>query len=72
MASSNQKIKDLEKDIKTPSEKMHMTTDFGHKIANPDNWLKVVSENRTGPHLLEDQQAREKVSVEAVRTLHTS
>lgn len=39
-----------------------MTTDYGIKVSDPDHWLRVVDEKRTGPSLLEDPIAREKVS----------
>ncbi|KAF8520224.1 catalase [Hysterangium stoloniferum] len=52
-------------------EHARMTTDFGVKIEDPENWLRVmnegvggkdeVREKGTGPALLEDQIAREKI-----------
>jgi catalase len=53
---------DLQKDTIDIHSKQHMTTDHGVKISNPDQWLRVVDENKTGPSLLEDQIAREKVT----------
>ncbi|PKY05614.1 catalase-domain-containing protein [Aspergillus campestris IBT 28561] len=38
-----------------------MTTDYGIKVSDPDHWLRVVDEKRTGPSLLEDPIAREKI-----------
>jgi hypothetical protein len=38
-----------------------MTTELGYKVSNPDNWLKVVSNDRVGAHFLEDQVGQEKV-----------
>lgn len=38
-----------------------MATDSGVKISDPDNWLRTVDGSHTGPSLLEDQIAREKV-----------
>lgn len=52
---------DLQKDTVDVYAKQHMTTDHGVKISNPDQWLRVVDEKKTGPSLLEDQIAREKV-----------
>jgi catalase len=43
------------------TNKTKLTTDFGCPISNTDNWLKAVGPQRTGPSLLEDQIAREKV-----------
>ncbi|PYI31101.1 catalase-domain-containing protein [Aspergillus indologenus CBS 114.80] len=41
--------------------KLPMTTDYGIKIADPDHWLRVADAKRTGPSLLEDPIAREKI-----------
>ncbi|KAF1808328.1 catalase [Eremomyces bilateralis CBS 781.70] len=38
-----------------------ITSDYGVKQVNTDDWLKVVNENHTGPALLEDPFAREKI-----------
>lgn len=59
----SKKVGDLERDIKDQHSKQHMTTDFGSKIDDPDHWLKVANEDKIGPHLLEDQQARERASL---------
>jgi catalase len=67
MASENSKsgadgkFADMAKDTVDAHAKQHMTTDYGIKISDPDHWLKVADEKRTGPSLLEDQIAREKV-----------
>lgn len=61
MTSADPKLADLQKDTVDLDNKKHMTTDYGIKISNPDNWLRVVDEKHTGPSLLEDQIAREKV-----------
>lgn len=55
------KAADLAKDTVDIDTKQHMTTDHGVKISNPDQWLRAVDDKRTGPSLLEDQIAREKV-----------
>lgn len=65
MASTNGKIADMAKETVEVNAKQHMTTDYGIKISNPDHTLRVVDEKRTGPALLEDQIAREKVSSNA-------
>lgn len=38
-----------------------ITTDYGVKQSNTDDWLKVATEDKNGPSLLEDAFAREKV-----------
>lgn len=38
-----------------------ITTDYGVKQSNTENWLRVATEDKTGPMLLEDHAAREKV-----------
>jgi catalase len=59
--SADGKFADLQKDTAELNDKDHMTTDYGIKISDPDHWLRVASEKNTGPTLLEDQIAREKV-----------
>ena len=39
-----------------------ITTDWGQKVSNTDNWLSASTEDHCGPSLLEDGHAREKVS----------
>ena len=48
---------------KQVSDKQPITADFGTKQSNVDDWLKVASEDQTGPMLLEDNFSREKVSL---------
>jgi len=60
--TESDKIKDLHRDMIDVHSSRSMTTDFGQKVSNTDHWLKVATEKYTGPHLLEDQQAREKAS----------
>ncbi|KAJ5659208.1 hypothetical protein N7507_005659 [Penicillium longicatenatum] len=55
------KFADMEKDTVDAHTQQHMTTDHGVKISDPDHWLKVASDSNTGPSLLEDQIAREKI-----------
>ena len=57
MSVKDTKVADLSKDMVDINIKKHMTTDYGIKIKNPDNWLRVNDENQTGPLLLEDQIA---------------
>ena len=60
--TESDKVKDLHRDMIDVHSSRSMTTDFGQKVSNTDNWLKIATEKHTGPHLLEDQQAREKAS----------
>lgn len=55
------KFADMAKDTVEVNHKQHMTTDYGIKISDPDHWLRVANDQKTGPMLLEDQIAREKV-----------
>ncbi|KAJ6084360.1 hypothetical protein N7486_011160 [Penicillium sp. IBT 16267x] len=59
--SKGDKIADMAKDTVDVHTKQNMTTDYGIKITDPDHWLRVVSDSNTGPSLLEDQIAREKI-----------
>lgn len=38
-----------------------ITSDFGVKQGNTDDWLRITNEDRIGPMLLEDSFAREKI-----------
>ncbi|KAJ5895340.1 hypothetical protein N7495_007031 [Penicillium taxi] len=60
-SESDGKFADMQKDTVEFDGKQHMTTDYGLKISDPDHWLRVHSESNTGPTLLEDQIAREKI-----------
>lgn len=44
-----------------PTKDTRITSDFGTKQNNTDDWLKVTTEDHTGPMLLEDGFAREKI-----------
>ncbi|KAF2017729.1 catalase-domain-containing protein [Aaosphaeria arxii CBS 175.79] len=56
------KVADLSKVTKDVFDKNNrITSDFGVKQTNTDDWLKVASEDKTGPMLLEDPFAREKI-----------
>ena len=60
--SGSRKLDDMERDtVNYHDEKNKLTSDFGVKLSNTDDWLKVATEDRTGPMLLEDQFGREKV-----------
>ncbi|EAW08738.1 catalase catA [Aspergillus clavatus NRRL 1] len=60
-SSKNKKLVDLERDTADAHTKQPLTTDHGVKVSNTDQWLRVTNDRRTGPSLLEDQIAREKI-----------
>lgn len=58
----SKKQQDMARDTKDYMDKNNrLTTDYGVKQSNTDQWLRVVNENRTGPALLEDAAGREKI-----------
>jgi len=61
VSSKNKKTVDMSKDTVDVHTSDPQTTDHGVRIENPDNWLRAVDGQHTGPSLLEDQIAREKV-----------
>lgn len=44
-----------------PSANDRLTTDFGTRQSNTDDWLRVNSKDQLGPSLLEDSFGREKI-----------
>jgi catalase len=60
---SEAKVAQLEQDMVEPTKDSRITSDFGTKQASTDDWLKVNNEQQTGPMLIEDPFAREKVSI---------
>ncbi|PCH33365.1 catalase [Wolfiporia cocos MD-104 SS10] len=62
--TENAKIADLQADMIDPAAKptKGLTTDHGVYISDTDNWLKAQDGVNTGPSLLEDQIAREKIT----------
>jgi len=62
MGLNDAKQRDLAQNTKEMSTKDRLTTDYGVKHTTADDWLKVVSGDKTGPALLEDPFARERVS----------
>ncbi|KAI1085516.1 catalase [Whalleya microplaca] len=58
---SGGKISQLNGVSQTVSEQDRITTDFGVKQANTDEWLRIANDDQTGPMLLEDSFAREKI-----------
>ena len=60
--AKTQKIADLSAATKDVHDKdWRITSDYGVKQTNTDDWLKVANEDKTGPMLLEDTFGREKV-----------
>lgn len=60
----SQKVADLATSTKDVHDSSHrITSDYGVKQTNTDDWLKVASEDNNGPSLLEDAFAREKVQL---------
>lgn len=55
------KASQLARNTVEPTKDSRITTDFGTKQSNTDNWLRVGTDNQTGPMLLEDHSSREKV-----------
>jgi len=61
MGSTQDKNAQLTSNMVEPTKDSRMTTDFGTKQNNTDDWLRVNSEDQLGPGLLEDNFAREKI-----------
>jgi catalase len=62
MGSKGDKLADMARDVSEPTDKDRLTSDFGVRQSNTDDWLRVANNDHTGPSLLEDPFAREKVS----------
>ena len=69
-SSKSKKLVDLERDTADAHTQQPLTTDHGVRVSNTDQWLRVTKDRRTGPSLLEDQIAREKVNILHVNTLN--
>ncbi|KAJ9136916.1 Catalase [Pleurostoma richardsiae] len=61
MSSEGDKIRDIQKNFKEHSKDDRMTSDYGVKQSNTDDWLRIVNKDQTGPSLLEEPFAREKI-----------
>lgn len=58
----NKKIQSMQHNITNYQDSNNrITTDYGVKQTNTDDWLRVATEDKTGPALLEDHAAREKI-----------
>ncbi|ORY68472.1 catalase-like domain-containing protein [Pseudomassariella vexata] len=55
------KATQLQPDIQEPGKDDRITTDYGVRQSNTDDTLKIVNDQSTGPQLLEDSFAREKI-----------
>lgn len=61
-SSKDKKVVDLARDTDDVNHsKETLRSDHGVAISDTDHWLRVVDQKHTGPSLLEDQLAREKV-----------
>ncbi|KAF5658453.1 catalase-1 [Fusarium heterosporum] len=61
MGHANDKIDQLKANMVEPNENTRITSDWGVKQNDTDHWLRVATEDQTGPSLLEDSFAREKI-----------
>ncbi|TWU78577.1 hypothetical protein ED733_003956 [Metarhizium rileyi] len=61
MTSRTAKVDQLSTVAVEPKKESRITADFGTKQSNTDDWLRVSNEKKTGPMLLEDGFAREKI-----------
>lgn len=61
-SSENRKVADISKDMRDYHDpNARLTTDFGVKQSNTDDWLSVSTADKQGPQLLEDHAGREKI-----------
>jgi catalase len=61
MGHKADKISQLAGHSVEPDENSRITTDYGVRQNNTDEWLRVTTNGQTGPMLLEDHFGREKV-----------
>lgn len=61
VGAADVKQRQLAENIIEPTKNSRITTDYGVKQSNTDNWLRVNRPDQTGPMLLEDPNGREKV-----------
>ncbi|EAA26998.1 catalase-1 [Neurospora crassa OR74A] len=60
-APSSKKVDDLKNEFKETDKSARLTTDYGVKQTTADDWLRIVSDDKIGPSLLEDPFARERI-----------
>ena len=61
VGAGDSKQRQLAANVIQPDKNSRITTDYGVKQSNTDDWLRVNAPDQTGPMLLEDPNAREKV-----------
>ncbi|KAI5855069.1 catalase [Durotheca rogersii] len=61
VGEKNRKVADLDAVTQDVSPKDRITSDFGVKEGNVDEWLRAVDQDKTGPALLEDSFSRERI-----------
>ncbi|KAK9242122.1 catalase-like domain-containing protein [Lipomyces tetrasporus] len=59
--TGNKKAADIARDTVDVQQGKFITADHGVPVHNTDNWLRIVDGQHSGPSLLEDQIAREKI-----------
>ena len=64
-AMGNAKQADLQRDTRDVKNGVKQNTDFGCPVSDLDHTLKIANQDRTGPQLLEDHIARERVRLVA-------
>ncbi|RDW72690.1 catalase catA [Aspergillus mulundensis] len=60
-ATKNKKAVDIAQDTVDVHSGQEQRTDFGVAISDPEHWLRVTNETHSGPSLLEDHIARERI-----------
>ncbi|OAA64724.1 catalase A [Niveomyces insectorum RCEF 264] len=61
MTSRDDKINDMKRNTVELTKEAKLTSDYGVRQGNNDNWLRIVDKDHTGPSLLEDPYSREKI-----------
>ncbi|KAM3510344.1 hypothetical protein MY11210_005962 [Beauveria gryllotalpidicola] len=61
MKAAQVKAEQLSSNTVEPLKESRITSDFGTKQSNTDDWLRIANGDKTGPSLLEDVFAREKI-----------
>lgn len=61
LRTDNAKQADLSNDVTDIQQAKGITTDWGSAVSDTDTWLKASNGSTTGPSLLEDHVAREKI-----------
>ena len=69
-SKSDQKAAQLQNSTIQPDEKSRITSDYGVRQMNTDDWLRVANQDKTGPMLLEDPFGREKVRFHSCTSLY--